>query len=336
METKIDTISSLESRVGMTPGPRDLKVIDFLDDHSLRWLECSSLLAISLVAREGRGVSVLLAGGDPGFVQGSRQSFIVPRSSLDRPEVIHVGDGFGSLFLIASLRETLRVNGTVGEVTDSEIRFDVTECYLHCAKALMRSRFWEEYASSKVAESETEFCQGARFMFVATANKQLQADLSPKGDPAGKLLHIEENCVWYPDRPGNRRVDGFRNMLSNPAVEIVALIAGGKQVLRIAGQATMFSEHPMQRQFEVEGKLPNIVTRVAIESISLEGNSVLGQAQLWPPKSPKYQFKAAEIWQAHMKASKLEGIGATIAKAAVSVPGVLDQTLKWDYENNMY
>ena len=40
------------------------------------------------------------------------------------------------------LGETLRVNGRVAAVGDGVVRIGVEECYVHCAKALIRSDLW--------------------------------------------------------------------------------------------------------------------------------------------------------------------------------------------------
>jgi uncharacterized protein len=67
----------------------------------------------------------------------------------------------GLLFLIPGVDETLRVNGSAAIRDDEELRarFDidgrmpatvlvvtVQEAFLHCAKALMRSKLWSEEA----------------------------------------------------------------------------------------------------------------------------------------------------------------------------------------------
>ena len=51
--------------------------------------------------------------------------------------------------------------------------------------------------------------------------------MSPKGDPAGQLAYvIDETTIAIAERPGNRRVDGYRNVLANPHVGLLFLIPG--------------------------------------------------------------------------------------------------------------
>ena len=335
-ENEITTIKALEQCVGKTPGPRDLKVIDFLDERALNWLSHSPCLFVSLAGKAGDSVQVLIAAGEAGFIKGNAHNLVIPLKSIDHPEGINQGDGWGSLFVVPSLKESLRVNGTVSSVSDSEVTIEVSECYLHCAKAFMRSELWKDFDETVTVNSEQEFCALTRFMLVATSDDQLRADLSPKGAPPGKLLHIGDDFAWYSDRPGNRRVDGFRNILTQPKIEILALMAGSSQLLRLRGKAVLFSEHPQKSYFSVNKKDPHLVVKIETESIELGMSSALERAKLWPPAPVDMKYKASEIWQAHMKLSKVKGLEATLAKTAISVPGVLEKGLDWDYKNNLY
>lgn len=335
-ETQIDSLSALTACVGSTPGPRDLKVIDHLDEHALRWISNATCLFISLATKSEAKIRALIAGGKPGFVRGDTEQMIIPMESIDNPESIAIGDGWGSLFVIPSLKESLRVNGRVSALTNSSITIDVDECYLHCAKAFLRSKIWEEYNAPEPVETEDDFCLHSSFLLVATCDHQLNADISPKGDPAGSLLKIKDHVAWYADRPGNRRVDGFRNLLNQPKTEMLALIPGSSQVLRISGETKLFSEHPYKEDFRVNNKLPHLLVGTKITGISLEVSQALAKANLWPPVPPNERIKAAEIWKAHMQASKIHGLQAKIAKAAISVPGALEKVLDWDSKNNLY
>ena len=337
MLKQIHSIADLESCVGKTPGPRDLKVIDFLDTNAIDWISESPCAFISLAARADNKARVLISGGPAGFVQTESSKLHFSKEFIDDPEKIAPGDGWGTLFVIPSQRESLRVNGRVVSVSASSVTVEVTECYLHCAKAFMRSKLWEEYeVDASKAPSEEQFSARTRFMLVATSDHALNADLSPKGDPAGQLLHLENGSAWYADRPGNRRVDGFRNIISNPEIELVALIAGSSQLLRMRGRAAMYSEHPMKSRFMVENKAPHLVAKIDVEQMTLEDSPALKRANLWPPVSPQKTIKPTDIWKDHMKRSKVNGLEATLAKAAVSLPGVIETGIDWDYKNNLY
>jgi PPOX class probable FMN-dependent enzyme len=133
-----------------------------LDKH------CRQFIAFSpFVVLGSQGVDNALdaspRGGAPGFVKVTDAGqLLIPDSPgnnrLDTLEnIIHTGR-IGMLFIIPGVDETLRVNGhaTLTSATDLVklcmgelkppklvIQVDVTQAYLHCAKAFMRSKLWD-------------------------------------------------------------------------------------------------------------------------------------------------------------------------------------------------
>ena len=120
------------------------------------------------MATSGRGgtADATPRGGEPGFVQvPDDRTLLIPdrpgNNRLDALENLLVTPEVGLLFLVPGVDETLRVNGSV-EIRDDDdlragfavgdrlpaavLRVAVREVYLHCAKALMRSRLWDPEA----------------------------------------------------------------------------------------------------------------------------------------------------------------------------------------------
>ncbi len=62
--------------------------------------------------------------------------------------------------------------------------------------------------------------------FVATTDAQGRVDVSPKGDPPGFVHVIDDATIAIPERPGNKRVDGYLNVLQRPQVGTLFLIPG--------------------------------------------------------------------------------------------------------------
>ena len=57
------------------------------------------------------------------------------------------------------------------------------------------------------------------FCLIAPSDEAGRCDVSPKGDPAGQLAYVlDERTIAIAERPGNRRVDGYRNVVVNPQV----------------------------------------------------------------------------------------------------------------------
>src|SRR5260370_11656 len=64
------------------------------------------------------------------------------------------------------------------------------------------------------------FIARAPFVLVATADPAGRCDVSPKGDAPPSLLAVDALPLLLPDRPGNKRFDGMRNLLENPGIRL--------------------------------------------------------------------------------------------------------------------
>ncbi len=245
------------------------------------------------------------------------------------------GCGFGALSLVPTVGETLRINGRVTAVGDGAIEIGVEECYIHCAKALIRSDFWS--AQPRAAPSDTgEFLAHSRFIALGTVDTEGRADLSPKGDPAGVMTRVANDAVWFADRPGNRRADSFRNILIQPRIAVAALIPGAPRVALLRGEARITKDERARASLSVQDKTPLLATRIDSPEILIVDSPALGRAQLWPAKPRNCAIDPAAILVGHVKLSKERGIQASILRSAVSVPGLMRKGLARDYKTNLY
>lgn len=335
MNDTIADVAALEAVIGKTPGPMHLKVIDHVDDSARRWIAASPLCFIAF--GDAGGIVITLAGGARGFAQavGDRQ-LRLPAAMLDAPQLARVGEGVGALFLAPGIGETLRVNGRVAAADGSAILIDVLECYVHCAKALIRSGFWNAAPLNQAPQSDADFLDASRFMALATIDREGRADLSPKGDPAGTMLRWHDGAAWYADRPGNRRVDSFRNILVQPQVAAAALIPGSTRIALLSGRARIAVDAAMRERFAVGGKTPLLATCIEQPQLQLQDSAALARAQLWPagPRDPSVDPAAAMV--AHIKLNKIRGLQASLVRATLSVPGLMEKGLERDYKHNLY
>lgn len=331
----IDSIAGLEAILGKTPPAVNLKVIDHVDESAMRWLAASPLMFAGF--GDARGIAVTLAGGAPGFASAEPAMLSIPLAALDDPALAVPNASFGSLFLVPGIGETLRINGRVAAVADGNVRIAVAECYVHCAKALIRSGFWPADPSDAAAPSTpSEFAAATRFMALATIDAAGAADLSPKGDPAGTMVHVAGDQLWFADRPGNRRADSFRNIVAQPRIAAALLIPGSPQVAILRGTAMLTDDETARASFEVQGKVPLLATRVDDVEIDLRPSPALARAALWPAAAAPADIKPAKMFADHVKLNKDKGLGARIASAFVSVPGLMQRGLDKDYKDNLY
>lgn len=324
---------ALRACVGKTPASISLKVIDHIDPGCTRFLQAASLSFIAFGDENQPRIS--LAGGKQGFASAAAPEVLhIPAASLDSTQAPAPGAGFGSLFLVPGLGETLRINGRVGAVESGLIAVDVEECYLHCAKALIRSSFWKPEPGD-TPEDATGFVAGSRFLALATMNAAGDIDVSPKGDPAGALLQLDGTTLHYPDRPGNRRVDSFRNLIEQPNMTAIALIPGQTRQLCVSGRARISQDAELRARFAVRDRTPKLVTRIAEATLAVNDSAALQNAQLWPAPAPPKDIDPAALFVAHVKLNKDPGTAAKVMRSLANRTA-MKQGLKADYKTRLY
>jgi predicted pyridoxine 5'-phosphate oxidase superfamily flavin-nucleotide-binding protein len=335
MLLKLTSLEQVQKRVGKLPAPRDLKVIDHIDEHARRWLSYTRFGFFGF-GNDGH-IQLSAAGGGEGFVSVlDARHLLIPLSALDTGSIVENGLSFGALFIVSGMDETLRVNGTVVNVADGLLSLEVEECYLHCAKAFRRSNFWAPRSFERSNDAVSEYIQQATFLALATINSSGQADVSPKGDPENFLIQEEEGIIYLADRPGNRRIDSFRNIIEQPKVSIIAMVPGCKDILVLRGTAALCTDEGLLQRFTVQGKEPLIVTKINPSAMQIKPSIALTESALWPSQMAPKDLIPSEIFKSHIKQSKENSIQAKIARAAVSLPGAMEKGLALDYKKNMY
>lgn len=332
--TAIDSIAALEAVVGKPSPAIDLKVIDRVDPTAQRWLAGSPLMFAGAGDGSG-GMTLTLAGGAPGFAFSDGPMLSIPLDHIDDPALLRPGEGFGSLFLLPGIGETLRINGRVAGIADGTARIVVEECYVHCAKALIRSDFWKAEPHEEVPSEAEAFVAASRFMALATIDPAGGADLSPKGDPAGRLARIDGGALTFPDRPGNRRTDSFRNIIAQPRMAAALLIPGSTMVVTLTGAATLSSDEAARAPFAVGDKQPLLAAHVDDLVLTLARSAALARARLWPAAAAPAEVSPAKMLGEHLRINRSKGLGARIASAVVT-PGMIQKGLDQDYKNNLY
>jgi PPOX class probable FMN-dependent enzyme len=125
-----------------------------------------------------------------------------------------------------------------------------------------------------------QLIEAAPFVAIATCGPE-GLDCSPKGDPAGFVRILDDKTLAIPDRPGNNRLDGFRNIMRDPRIALLFLIPGVGETLRVNGRAEISIEPALMQSFVVNGKLPRCVLVVHIESIYFHCSKAIMRSRLW-------------------------------------------------------
>jgi PPOX class probable FMN-dependent enzyme len=158
---------------------------------------------------------------------------------------------------------------------------------------------------------DREWLAASPFCVIATSDADGNCDASPKGDPAGHLVYVlDDATVAVPERPGNRRADGYRNVLSNPHAGIISIIPGRNETLRINGRARLLRDAPFFADMAVRGSRPIMALVVDIEQIFFHCAKAFMRSQLWRP----------ETWQPDTLPSH-----AALVKAVQDTPETLEE-----------
>ncbi|WP_433218400.1 pyridoxamine 5'-phosphate oxidase family protein [Dactylosporangium sp. CS-047395] len=137
----------------------------------------------------------------------------------------------------------------------------------------------------RLCQTDLDWLGLSPFVLVGTSDAEGNCDVSPKGDPAGFTYVIDESTIAIPERPGNRRADGFHNILANPHVGLIFLVPGRRETLRINGRARLFTDAPWFDELVVEGHRPIMALVVDIDTIFFHCQKAFMRSKLWKPES---------------------------------------------------
>ena len=158
----ITTLEQLRALYALPAERAVRKQLNHLDVHCQRFIALSPLCVLASSGGDGGMLDASPRGGPPGFVKvADAQHLLLPdaggNNRLDSISNLLHDPRIGLLFMVPGVDETLRVNG-VARLRDEAafidrfagerqlpklvIEIEVQEAYLHCAKALMRSKLW--------------------------------------------------------------------------------------------------------------------------------------------------------------------------------------------------
>src|SRR5215212_11063666 len=136
---------------------------------------------------------------------------------------------------------------------------------------------------TRLHELDRAWLAASPFCLVATSAADGSCDVSPKGDPPGFTLVLDDTTIALPERPGNRRADGFTNILSNPHVGLIFFVPGRGDTLRINGRARLVRDAPFFDRLVVRGHRPVLAVVVEVEQVFHHCAKAFLRSQLWDP-----------------------------------------------------
>jgi uncharacterized protein len=173
---------------------------------------------------------------------------------------------------------------------------------------------------------DRQWLAASPFCVIATCDADGNCDASPKGDPGGQLICVlDDTTIAVAERPGNRRADGYLNVLANPHVGILSLVPGRNETLRINGRARLFRDAPFFDDLIVRGQRPVLALVVEIDQVFFHCAKAFMRAHLWQP----------DTWH-----SEALPANAALLKCAFNLPDSLEELERHyapeNVENRLY
>ena len=132
---------------------------------------------------------------------------------------------------------------------------------------------------------DIEWIAGTPLIMLATSDADGRCQVSPKGDPAGFVRVLDPHTIVMPERPGNKRVDGYRNIIVNPHAGMIFLIPGRDDTLRANGRARIVTDGPYFDDMIVKGHRPKLALELDVEEVFYHCAKAFLRSKTWKPET---------------------------------------------------
>ena len=120
------------------------------------------------------------------------------------------------------------------------------------------------------------------FCVFASVGADGTVDASPRGGPPGFCRMAGPKRLLMPDRPGNNRLDSYRNIASGSGeVGMIFFIPGIDDALRLNGTAELTDDPDLLASMIEFGKPPRAVVEIAVREVYLHCPKAMMRARLW-------------------------------------------------------
>jgi uncharacterized protein len=183
----------------------------------------------------------------------------------------------------------------------------------------------------KLDRHTRNFIAKSPFLCIATSGAKGQADISPRGDPAGFVQIIDDETIAIPDRPGNNRLDTMVNITENPEVALIFFIPGIEDTLRIAGRATIERDEMVLKAAIVSGKVPKVAIVVRVREVFFHCAKALKRSHLWNPAKFVARSEMPSLGRIILDQTSSGGVCESETEVAEA-----DKIVEENYKNELY
>jgi PPOX class probable FMN-dependent enzyme len=183
----------------------------------------------------------------------------------------------------------------------------------------------KEKSQPSLDDNMMEFIRRSPLIFMSTISTEGQVDISPKGDAPGFVQIDDEGNLLVPDRPGNRLVLGFRNMLHNNNVGIIFVIPNTRETLRVKGRATISNDPSLLESLSANGKPALLTTHIELDECFFHCGKALIRSKAWKP----------ETWESYNESLMVKNVASKI-DGDKNLEKAIEAEIEQNYRNELY
>jgi len=134
--------------------------------------------------------------------------------------------------------------------------------------------------TNRLEAKSREFIAASPFCILATSGSR-GPHATPRGDAPGFVVPLDDRTLALPDRRGNNRLDGLRDILENPEAALLFLIPGVGETLRVHGTARLTTDPALRDRFAEQGKQPATVLLLTVREVYAHCAKAIIRSKLW-------------------------------------------------------
>jgi PPOX class probable FMN-dependent enzyme len=138
---------------------------------------------------------------------------------------------------------------------------------------------------STLDDQSRQFLSLSPFLLMATSGADGTCDVSPKGDAPGFVHVLDGSRIVIPERNGNKRFDGMKNLLTNPHIGLLFLVPGFDYTLRVNGRAWITRDPALLECLTAERVVPKLAIGVEVEQVFFHCVKSFRRSKLWKSES---------------------------------------------------
>ena len=134
--------------------------------------------------------------------------------------------------------------------------------------------------TDRIETTARAFIAASPFCILSTVGSR-GVHATPRGDAPGFVGVSDDGALLLPDRRGNNRLDGLRDIIADPRVSLIFFVPGASEVLRVHGTARISTDPTLRARFVERGKEPTTVLVVAVQELFMQCAKSVMRSRLW-------------------------------------------------------